>query len=115
MQAVLKLLEWSWGLFSNTNLVDGCGVDISNATFIATTCVNLLKIYITYAYPLQGKTSSHMRTHTHTRAHTYTHAHTHTEKNYVDYDVMLSFCLQGFIGQHLIIQSWLRVFTTSIV
>ena len=51
---MLKLLEWSWRLFSNTDMVDGSGVDMSNATFIATTCVNLLKIYITYAYPLQG-------------------------------------------------------------
>ena len=55
IQAVLKLLKWSWQLFSNTDLIEGSGIVIVNTTFIATTCVNLLKICITYAHPLQGK------------------------------------------------------------
>ena len=56
IQAVLKLLDWSWHLFSDSGLVGGSGIDNTDITFIATTCINLLRIYITYAYPIQGKT-----------------------------------------------------------
>ena len=56
IQAVLKLLDWSWHLFSDSGLVGGSSMDNTDTTFIATTCINLLRIYITYAYPIQGKT-----------------------------------------------------------
>ena len=54
IQAVLKLLDWSWHLFSDSGLVRGSDMGTTDTTFIATTCINLLRIYITYAYPIQG-------------------------------------------------------------